>query len=86
MDSIVSVQNKDVTTDGKEFTKVLELSKKHKLYKQTTRLNLGKYVKIYHGITLLQHLVDPKRMALLKEPWPIVLLGAMVEYHPIPTH
>ena len=38
-----------------------------KLYTQTTRWNLGKHVKIYHGITALQHLIDPRRMALLIE-------------------
>ena len=47
MDSILSVQNKDFTGDGKEFTKV---------------------VKIYHGITEPQHLIDPRQMVLLKEP------------------
>ena len=39
------------------------------MYKQTTRWNLGKHVKIYHGITALQHLIDPKQMASLKEPF-----------------
>ena len=38
-----------------------------KLYTQTTRWNLGKRVKVYHGITALQHLIDPRQMASLKE-------------------
>ena len=40
-----------------------------KLYTQKTRWNLGKHVKIYHGITELQHLIDPRRMTLLNEPF-----------------
>ena len=40
-----------------------------KLYFQTTRWNLGKHVKIYHGMTVLQHLIDPRQMASLKEPF-----------------
>ena len=30
--------------------------------------NLGKHGKIYHGITAFQHLIDPRQIALLKEP------------------
>ena len=40
-----------------------------KLYIPTTRWNLGKHVKIYHGITVLQHVIDPRQMASLKEPF-----------------
>ena len=39
-----------------------------KLFPQTTRWNLGEHVKFYHGITALQHLIDPRQMASLKEP------------------
>ena len=40
-----------------------------KLYTQTTRCNLGKRVKVYHGITALIHLIDPRQIASLKEPF-----------------
>ena len=40
-----------------------------KFYTQTTRWNLGKHVKNYHGITALQHFIDPRQMASLKEPF-----------------
>ena len=39
-----------------------------KLYFQSILWNLGKHVKIYHGFAALQHLVDPRRLGLLKEP------------------
>ena len=41
----------------------------HKWFTQTTQCHLGKHVKIHHGITTLQHLFDPRRMASLKEPF-----------------
>ena len=40
-----------------------------KLYTQTTRWNLGEHVKFYHGITALQHLIVPRQLASLKEPF-----------------
>ena len=40
-----------------------------KLDTPTTRWNLGKHAKIYHGITAHQHLIDPRQMASLKEPF-----------------
>ena len=40
-----------------------------KLYKQTTRWSLGKRVKFDRGVTALQHLIDPRQMASLKEPF-----------------
>ena len=39
-----------------------------KLFLPTTQMDLGKHVKIYRGITALQHLIDPRQMASLKEP------------------
>ena len=42
--------------------------KHQKLWKRTTRWNLGKHVRFCHGITELQHLIDPRQMAWLKEP------------------
>ena len=60
MDSILSVQNKILTWDGKKFSKILGAVGKHqKLYIQTTRWNSGKHVQICHGITARQHLIDP---------------------------
>ena len=35
-----------------------------KLKIQTTRWNLGKHVRIHHGITALQHLIDPAERAV----------------------
>ena len=52
----------------KSLLKFLELSQALKLYIRTTRWNLGKHVRFCHGITALQHLIDPRRMASLKEP------------------
>ena len=68
MDSILSVQNKDPAGDGHEFTKVhRSVAKTEKLFVRTIHWNLENLVKIYRGIIELQHLIDPKRMALLKE-------------------
>ena len=64
------VQNSDFTGDGKEFTKVSRaVAKTQKLFTLTIHCNLENLVKIYRGITALQHLVDPRQMALLKEPF-----------------
>ena len=38
------------------------------LFRQT-RWNLEKHVKVYHGITALQHLIDPRQMGSLREPF-----------------
>ena len=40
-----------------------------KLDTQTTRWNLGKLVRFCHGINAFQHLIDPRQMAELKEPF-----------------
>ena len=53
----------------RSLSKFLEPSHKPKVVYTTTRWNLGKHVKIYHGITALQHLTDPRQMASLKEPF-----------------
>ena len=42
--------------------------KHRKVYVQTIRWNLEEHVKFYHGITALQHLIDTRQMASLKEP------------------
>ena len=41
----------------------------HKILKRTIHWNLGKHMKIINGINVLQHLIDPRQMALLKEPF-----------------
>ena len=70
MDTIVSVQDKDFTRDGRECTKVPRaVAKKHKWSIQTIHWNLENLVKMFHGIIQRQHLIDPKRMASLKEPF-----------------
>ena len=53
----------------RSLSKFLEPSHRPKVeHTQTSRWNLGQRVKFYHGITALQHLIDPRRMASLKEP------------------
>ena len=42
--------------------------KHRKLYVQTIRWNLGEHVKFFHGITAIQHIIDPRQIASLKEP------------------
>ena len=70
VDTILSVQNPDFTGYWKEFTKVSRaVAKTQKLFVRTIHWNLENFVKIYRGITALQHLVDPRQMALLKEPF-----------------
>ena len=68
MDSILSVQNKDFTRNGKDFTKVPRAVGKTKSYSYWQFIGTWKSVKVYHGIIEPQHLVDPRQMALLKEP------------------
>ena len=70
MDSILSVQNKDFTGDGKEFTKIPQtVAKKQQLFMRTVHWNMENLVKIYHGIIEPQQLTDPRLMASLKEPF-----------------
>ena len=66
MNSILSVQNEDFTGNGEEFTKVYRPIKQAKSYLQNW--SLANLVKMYHGIIELQHIIDPRQMALLKEP------------------
>ena len=52
----------------KSLRKFLEPQKSRKLFfTLTIRWNLANHVKIYHGLTELRHLIDPRRKALLKE-------------------
>ena len=67
MDSILSVQNKNFSGDGKELKKVSRASEKPKSFTPTIHWTLPNHVKIYHGITELRHLIDLRRMVLLKE-------------------
>ena len=43
--------------------------KNRKSFTLTIHWNLANLVKIYHGFIELQHLIDPRWMALLKEPY-----------------
>ena len=43
--------------------------KDQQLFIRAVRWNLGNLVKIYHGIIELRHLIDLRRMLLLKEPY-----------------
>ena len=53
----------------KSLRKFLEQSQKQKFLIRTIRWNLEIFLKIYHGIIEPQHLIDPRQMALLKEPY-----------------
>ena len=64
MDSILSMQHKDITGDGRVYGR-----ENHKLFVHAIHWSLEDHVKIYHGINEPQHLVDPRQMALLKEPY-----------------
>ena len=81
MDSILSVQNKNFTRDGKEFTKVPPAVAKTESYffGQLIHWTLENLVKIYHGILEPQHLIDPRQMALLKEPSAVLLQSGLEE-------
>ena len=51
---------------NKSLLKFLEpLQAPKVVYTQTTRRKLGEHVKFYHGITALQHLIDPRQMVSL---------------------
>ena len=69
MDSISSVSNKDVTRDGERVYE--SSSSRHtnqKSFTLTTRWNSGKHVRFWHGITALQHLINPRHIVSLEEP------------------
>ena len=53
----------------KNSRKFPEPSQKPKVFLRTLHWTLAKIVKIYHRIIELQHLIDPRQMALLKEPF-----------------
>ena len=70
MDSILSVQKTDFTRDGKEFTKVPRVVTNVKSYLYGQFSGIWKnLVKIYHGIIEIQHLIDQRQVASLKEPY-----------------
>ena len=68
MDSSLSVQIKDFPGDGEEFTKVSRAVTQAKITYIDNSVEFGKSCD-YHGIIELQHLIDPREMALLKEPY-----------------
>ena len=53
----------------KSLRKFLESSKKPKLIFTDNSLEFRNSCEIYHGITALQHLIDPRHMTSLKEPF-----------------
>ena len=70
MDSILSVQNRIFSGDGKKsLRKFVGPSEKPKVIYTDNHWNLANLVKTYHGIIELQHLIDPRQMASLKEPF-----------------
>ena len=67
MDSVVPVQDKNFPGDGKESTKVPRTVAKAESYVfGTIPWNLANPVKTYHGIIVLRHPIDPRRMGLLE--------------------
>ena len=48
----------------KRLSKLLEQSHRPKVGFPTNQWNLGKHVRFCHGITVLQHLIDPRQMAI----------------------
>ena len=66
----LSVQNKDFTRDGKEFTKVPRATTRFTSYLYGQFSGIWKnLVKFYRGIIELQHLIDLRQMASLKDPY-----------------
>ena len=62
------MHNKDFRGDGEEFEKLFRgVSKVRKLSMLTVHWNLTKFVMNFHGVTELQHHIDPTRTALRKE-------------------
>ena len=67
---ILSVQKQNLHTRRKNLLKFLEPSHRPKVvFTKTTRWNLDEHVKFDPGITALQHLIDPRQTASLKEPF-----------------
>ena len=64
-DSILSVQ-KQTHLRRRKWESFSSRQKSRKSFIHTTRWNSEKLVKIFHGITELRHLVDPRRMVLLR--------------------
>ena len=80
MDSILSVQDKDFTGDGTEFTKVSRAARKAESHFTLAIIGIWQMlVKIYHGIIEPQHLVDPRQMVSLKEWYDKVKEGTSAE-------
>ena len=68
MDSVLPVQNKNFSGDGNKFTKVSRAVWKAKSHWNWQCVGiLANPVKTYHGIIVLRHPIDPRRMAELKE-------------------
>ena len=68
MDAVVPVQNKNFSGDGKEFYESFSCRQKNqKSCALKILLNLANLLKSYHGNTERQHLIDPRRVALLRE-------------------
>ena len=59
------IQNKSFAGDGEELITILGTVASTE---SNNRWSLVKHVKNYHGITALQHLIDPRRTASLIEP------------------
>ena len=68
MNSILSVQNKSSHKTEKSLLKFLQPSQAPKVVCTDNSMEFGKHVRFYHGITALQHLIDPRQMASPKEP------------------
>ena len=68
MDTVLSVQNENFSGDGRETCNSFSsCQKSRQSFTLTTPWSLAEPVKTYHGTIELQHLIDPRRMVLLKQ-------------------
>ena len=69
MDPVVSVQNKNFAGNTRNLQKFLEPDRNRKVIYTDNSLEFGKACEDLPGITALQHLIDSRQMASLKEPF-----------------
>ena len=68
MDSILSVQNRNFSGDGKESTKILRaVGKSQESLTLTSRWNWANPLKTYHESIVHERLIDPRRKVLRRD-------------------
>ena len=63
----IRARQKNFSGDRQEFKKVPRAVGKTESYSYRQFIGIGNLVNVYHGIIEPQHLIDPGRMALLRE-------------------